>query len=154
MLRNSLGSAPVVRSAAGLLRQLAGSDAVKALVVAGGGLALIVRALSAQASSPAALEQVHILYPQAPIPGKLFAYTLLLVGGEGQNTRSCCCHVAACCGIDLAELRRQMPWAAASGPAVHADAAQTRGCGRGRGGRLNLNLNLTLGGRFWACCPR
>ena len=71
MLRNSLGSAPVVRAAAGLLRQLAGSDAVKALVVAGGGLALIVRALSAQACSPAALEQARMPSPRALTPGNL-----------------------------------------------------------------------------------
>ena len=82
MLRNSLGSAPVVRSAAGLLRQLAGSDAVKALVIAGGGLELIVRALSAQACAPAALEQVHILYPQALSPGDCLLR--LVVGDEGK----------------------------------------------------------------------
>ena len=65
VLRKSLGSAAVVRSAAGLLRQLAGSDGVKALVVAGGGLELVVRALCAQASSPSALEQVHVQHPRA-----------------------------------------------------------------------------------------
>ncbi|KAK9843790.1 hypothetical protein WJX81_006589 [Elliptochloris bilobata] len=58
VLRQGLGIAAVVRSAAGLLRQLAGSDSVKAALVAGGSLQLIVRALSAQAASPGALEQV------------------------------------------------------------------------------------------------
>lgn len=62
MLRSGLGSAAVVRGSAGLLRQLAGSDGVKAAVVAGNGLELINRALAAQAPAPAALEQVCVIW--------------------------------------------------------------------------------------------
>lgn len=62
VLRSGLGSAVVVRGAAGLLRQLAGSDGVKAAVVAGGGLELINHALAVQARAPAALEQVCLIW--------------------------------------------------------------------------------------------
>ena len=51
-------------------------------MVAGGGLALFVRALSVQACAPAALEQVHIHYPPALSPGDCLLR--LVVGDEGK----------------------------------------------------------------------
>jgi len=65
-VRARLGNAAVVAGAAGLLRQLAGSDGVKAAVVEAGGLGLITRALAVQAAAPGALEQARA---QVPVPG-------------------------------------------------------------------------------------
>jgi len=56
VVRARLGNAAVVAGAAGLLRQLAGSDGVKAAVVEAGGLGA---PLAVQAAAPGALEQAR-----------------------------------------------------------------------------------------------
>lgn len=57
MLRTKPESAACAAAAAGLLRQLAGSDAVKSQIVACGGLQALTTTLQSHANSPAALEQ-------------------------------------------------------------------------------------------------
>ena len=53
-------NAALVRAAASLLRQLAGSDGVKATVVEDGGLELVTSALSQHSEHPGLLEQVRV----------------------------------------------------------------------------------------------
>lgn len=52
-----MANAAVVRTAAALLRQLAGSDAIKEAVIEAGGLALLVRCVGVHSGNAGVLEQ-------------------------------------------------------------------------------------------------
>lgn len=60
VLKQGTGQAGVVRTSAALLRQLAGSDSLKAELVQQGALDAVTRAACLHASHLGALEQVHL----------------------------------------------------------------------------------------------
>ncbi len=57
-LRSNMGDASLVKSACGLVRQLANSDELKEATIEAGGLELLNRAVAMHSASPATIEQV------------------------------------------------------------------------------------------------
>lgn len=57
-LQSNMGDASLVKSACGLVRQLANSDELKEATIQAGGLELLNRAVAMHSASPATIEQV------------------------------------------------------------------------------------------------